>query len=62
MPATKFDNAECSQLQKESLDCLIKNPDNKHICQLFFERYKKCLKDRRDREIAERKARFQSHK
>ncbi|RMX69940.1 hypothetical protein KXD40_009664 [Peronospora effusa] len=59
MPATKFDNAECAKLQRESLNCLMDNPDKKHLCQAFFDRYKKCLKDRREREITERRARFQ---
>ncbi|KAE9012285.1 hypothetical protein PF005_g27896 [Phytophthora fragariae] len=58
MPPTKFDNAECAKLQRESLNCLINNEDNKNVCQPFFDRYKKCLKDRRDREIAERRARL----
>uniref|UniRef100_K3WG07 CHCH domain-containing protein n=1 Tax=Globisporangium ultimum (strain ATCC 200006 / CBS 805.95 / DAOM BR144) TaxID=431595 RepID=K3WG07_GLOUD len=58
-PATKFDNAECTKLQKESLQCLIENEDTRENCTAFFDRYKKCLKNRRDREIAEKKARFQ---
>ncbi|TDH67973.1 hypothetical protein CCR75_004354 [Bremia lactucae] len=49
---------ECTKLQKESLNCLIRNEKHKSACQQFFDRYKKCIKDRHERTIAERRARF----
>ncbi|TYZ67577.1 hypothetical protein PybrP1_010809 [[Pythium] brassicae (nom. inval.)] len=40
---TKFDNAECTKLQKESLKCLLENEDTRENCTAFFDRYKRCL-------------------
>nr|CCA23015.1 AlNc14C176G8127 [Albugo laibachii Nc14] len=59
MVASKFENAECSELQKASLKCLLENVNDRNQCQAFFMRYKKCAKEQRERILRERRAKYQ---
>ncbi|GLE04146.1 hypothetical protein PINS_up013057 [Pythium insidiosum] len=60
MEATKWDNGECTQLQKESLKCLmgeLTTTGRRDACQEFFDRYRQCTKERQERLAEERRRR-----
>jgi CHCH domain len=49
---SKF-QTDCAVEHRESLACIEENYDNKKVCQDFFDRYRSCRREERERKLAE---------